>query len=52
MYFNINFIGERSQKNSPLKSKNRSRMAVKKEKFKKTSKEKSKNALRRKKIVP
>jgi len=51
MHFNINFIGERSKKNSLLKSKNRSSIAVKKKNSRKEVKRKKKD-LRWKKIVP
>jgi hypothetical protein len=50
MYFNINFIGERSKKISLLKSKNRSSIAVKKKNSRKEVKRKKKD-LRWKKIV-
>jgi len=51
MHFNINFRGERSKKNSLLKSKNRYSIAVKKKNSRKEVKRKKKD-LRWKKIVP
>jgi hypothetical protein len=42
MYFNINFIGEKRKKNSLLKSKNRSSIAIKKKNSRKDVKRKKK----------